>query len=82
MADTGKISGTQADNAKKTTLILEDALSQEDGYRYPYFFDVIMDEATDRYDLKEEDVMNKGLKIYTVLDADYQNALQDGFEEN
>ena len=82
MADTGKISETQADNAKKTTLTLEDTFSQEDGYRYPYFFDAVVDEAIDRYGLKEEDVMNKGLKIYTTLDTGYQSALQDSFEES
>jgi penicillin-binding protein 2A len=36
----------------------------------------------DRYGLKEEDVMNKGLKIYTTLDQNYQSALQDTFEES
>ena len=41
-----------------------------------------MDEAIDRYGLKEEDVMNKGLKIYTTLDTGYQSALQDSFEES
>lgn len=82
MADTGKISKTQADNAKKTTLTLNDTFSQEEGYRYPYFFDAVVDEAIDRYGLKEEDVMNKGLKIYTTLDTDYQTALQDSFEES
>lgn len=82
MEDNGKISNSQKAQAQKASLALHDTFSQEDGYRYPYFFDAVVDEAIRRYGLKEEDVMNKGLKIYTTLDTNYQSAMQSSFDQS
>lgn len=82
MVDNKKITQEQADEAKNTSLVLRNTFTQEDGYKYPYFFDAVVDEAIKRYDIKEEDVMNKGLKIYTTLDQNYQSAMQNSFEQS
>lgn len=80
MKDNKKITATQEKAAQSTGLTLDNTFKQKDGYRYPYFFDAVVDEAINRYGLKEEDVMNKGLKIYTTLDPNYQRAMQNSFE--
>ncbi|MFD1672715.1 PBP1A family penicillin-binding protein [Agrilactobacillus yilanensis] len=82
MVDNGKITKTQADTTKQTSLALNDTYTQEDGYKYPYFFDAVIDEAVNKYGLKEEDIMNKGYRIYTTLDQSYQKAMQSAFEQN
>lgn len=80
MLQNKKITKSEADNAQSSVLSLKNTFRQKSGYRYPYFFDAVVDEAIHRYGLKEEDVMNKGLKIYTTLDQSYQKAIQDSFE--
>lgn len=80
MLQNKKITKSEADNAQHSVLSLKNTFRQKSGYRYPYFFDAVVDEAIHRYGLKEEDVMNKGLKIYTTLDQSYQKAIQDSFE--
>lgn len=82
MASNGKITQQEAKAASQTGLELHDTFKNKDGYCYPYFFDAVVDEAINRYGLKEEDVMNRGLKIYTTLNQNYQGQLQDKFEQS
>lgn len=82
MADTGKISKQEATAASQTGLTLDDTYHGKDGYKYPYFFDAVVNEAINKYGLKEEDVMNKGLKIYTSLNQDYQGQMQEKFNQS
>lgn len=82
MASNSKITQQEAKAASQTGLELHDTFKNKDGYRYPYFFDAVVDEAINRYGLKEEDVMNRGLKIYTTLNQNYQGQLQDKFEQS
>lgn len=80
MAETGKISKSEEKAAQKEPMTLSDTYEQTDGYRYPYFFDEVVNEAISRYGLTEEQVMNKGLKIYTTLNQNWQRGLQNSFE--
>jgi penicillin-binding protein 2A len=82
MAETGKISKSEEKAAQKEPMTLSDTYEQTDGYRYPYFFDEVVNEAISRYGLTEEQVMNKGLKIYTTLNQSWQRGLQNSFENN
>lgn len=80
MRETGKISAAECKQAQGQKLHLVNTYRQDNGYRYPYFFDEVVDEAIDRYGLTEETIMNKGLKIYTTLNQNYQRALQASFQ--
>lgn len=82
MADNNKISHQQAQAISKTGLNLQDNFHQTDSYRYPYFFDAVVNEAISRYGLSEETVMNKGLKIYTSLNQNYQSQMQNSFNQS
>ncbi|MBL1228702.1 PBP1A family penicillin-binding protein [Enterococcus sp. BWB1-3] len=48
-------------------------------YRYPYYFDAVVDEAVQRYKISEEDLLNKGYKIYTALNQSYQQAMDQTY---
>lgn len=82
MKDNHKITEGQMKQARATSLALKDTYYQEDGYKFPYYFDAVISEAIDRYGLKEEDVMNRGLKIYTSLDQNYQQQMQTTFKND
>lgn len=79
MVDNGKLSKAEADQQAGIDLasIMSDNYSDESSdYRYPYYFDAVIDEAVNRYKLKEEDLLNKGYKIYTALNTNYQVAME------
>lgn len=77
-----KITASQAKTVSQQGLNLADDFHQTDSYRYPYFFDAVVNEAISRYGLSEENVMNKGLKIYTSLNQHYQQQMQDKFNQD
>lgn len=85
MADNGKISEEQATAESQTdiTHYLNDTYTgSESGYRYPYYFDAVIDEAVSEYGLDEADVMNKGYKIYTSLNQNYQQQLEATYQND
>ncbi|MGL4698190.1 MAG: transglycosylase domain-containing protein [Apilactobacillus waqarii] len=79
MADNNKISQSEANKLKKTPIQVKNTYQYKDGYKYPYYFDAVIDEAINKYGLSESDIMNRGYKIYTTLNQDQQNSMQDDF---
>ncbi|MFS7390043.1 PBP1A family penicillin-binding protein [Carnobacterium maltaromaticum] len=77
MVDNQKLTPEEANVAKSEPLLLEDTYHATSGYQYPYYFDALIDEAINDYGLKEEDILNKGYKIYTALNQDYQKQMQE-----
>ena len=49
-------------------------------YRYPSYFDVVVNEAVSKYNLTEEEIVNNGYRIYTELDQNYQANMQVIYE--
>ena len=83
MLDNKKITNQEYETAKAQPLTLVDNYKEpSDTYKYPYYFDAVIDEAINKYDLKEEDIMDKGYKIYTYLDQNYQIQMQKTFEND
>lgn len=76
MVENGKLTQTQANRYKKTTLQTSNGYQQTNTYKYPYFFDAVISEAINKYDLTESEIMNKGYKIYTTLDQTQQGIMQ------
>lgn len=82
MADNQKIS---PEVAKEQAAIPLDSLlsdtyqASNDSYRYPSYFDAVIDEAVDQYGLDADDILNRGYKIYTTLDQNQQQAMQDTY---
>lgn len=65
--------------AKNETLTLNDDYQQTNGYQYPYYFDAVVEEAINKYGLGEEEILNKGYKIYTSLNQDYQKRMDQTY---
>ena len=49
-------------------------------YRYPSYFDAVVNEAVAKYHLTEEEIVNNGYRIYTELDQNYQANMQVVYE--
>src|SRR5690625_130560 len=75
MVETGAITEEERQVAAQQDLTLVDGYQQTDDYRYPYYFDAVIDEAINRYGLEEEDVLNGGYTIYTNLNQQQQQQM-------
>jgi len=82
MKDNGKLTQEQMKSYQDSPMITSDNYQYDSGYRYPYFFDAVIDEAIKKYGLSEEDIMNRGYKIYTMLDQNYQSTMQTDFADS
>lgn len=82
MKDNGKLTREQMKSYQDSPMITSDNYQYDSGYRYPYFFDAVIDEAIKKYGLSEEDIMNRGYKIYTTLDQNYQSTMQTDFADS
>lgn len=75
MVSNGFTDQETADAAIAEGIYLYDNYSSVSSYNYPYYFDAIIEEAIEEYGLEEEDILNKGYKIYTGLDQEYQQQM-------
>ena len=51
-----------------------------DDYKYPSYFDAVIEEATKTYGLSEDEIVKNGYKIYTEMDANSQANMQQTYE--
>lgn len=49
---------------------------KSEDYRYPSYFDAVINEAVNEYGLTEEDIVKNGYRIYTELEQNYQASMQ------
>ena len=49
---------------------------KSEDYRYPSYFDAVINESVNEYGLTEEDIVKNGYRIYTELDQNYQASMQ------
>lgn len=85
MVDNKKLSQEEANQEASVNLasLLNDTyVGDENSYKYPYYFDAVIDEAVNRYKFKEEDILNKGYKIYTSLNQKYQDAMDATYKND
>lgn len=82
MVENNQLTQSQADYYKKTPIVLRDTYVRKDGYKYPYYFDAVIDEAISKYGLTESEIMNRGYRIYTNLNQSQQQAMQTTFNNN
>lgn len=82
MVENNKLTQSEANSAKKTALTIINGYESSDSYKYPYYFDAVIDEAVNTYNISEEDIMNKGYKIYTTLDQNQQKDMQNTFDDD
>lgn len=82
MTDTEVISEAEATEAANRELNLVNAYDHEDGYRYPYYFDAVINEAVNRYGFDEEDLLNNGYTIYTSLNQTHQQQMDQVYQQD
>ena len=82
MVDNNNLSEQKAKYYESSNIDLSDGYSESSSYKYPYFFDAVIDEAVNKYGLKEDDILNDGYKIYTTLDQNMQSSMEKSFDNN
>lgn len=85
MVDAGTLTQEQADQYKAVDMasVLNDTYAGKvDDYKYPSYFDAVINEAISKYGLTEKDIVNNGYKIYTELDQNYQAGMQLTFDND
>ena len=82
MVENDKLTQADADaqaSVDMNMILADDYSDNSSDYRYPYYFDAVIAEAENEYGIKEEDLLNNGYKIYTSLDTNYQEAMQNTY---
>lgn len=85
MAETGTITQeqeTQESQVQLANLVYDGYQQSESGYKYPYYFDAVIDEAVSKYGLDADDIMNRGYKIYTTLDQNKQTQMENTYKND
>lgn len=82
MANTEVITEEEKNSYQQTGLNLVDRYNSTDGYRYPYYFDAVINEAVNKYGFEEEDLMNNGYTIYTSLNQTYQQQMDSVYSNS
>lgn len=84
MVDAGKLTKSQAKEAASIGMknrLAATYAGKINDYRYPSYFDAVVNEAIDTYGISEKDIVNNGYKIYTALDQNYQSGMQKTFDD-
>ncbi|WP_435370798.1 transglycosylase domain-containing protein [Fructilactobacillus ixorae] len=80
MADNHKIPQSKVKTYQAMPLGTKDTFNVGNNYRYPYYFDAVINEAINKYGLSEKAIMNNGYKIYTNLNQQQQQSFQTNFK--
>lgn len=84
MVDAGKLTKSQAKEAASIGMknrLADTYAGKINDYKYPSYFDAVVNEAIDTYGISEKDIVNNGYKIYTALDQNYQSGMQKTFDD-
>lgn len=76
------LSSAEVTKYSATSMNISDNYNYQSSYRYPYYFDAVINEAISKYGLTESEIMNRGYKIYTDLDQNYQKQMQTQFKNS
>lgn len=80
MVDNGKLDEATAKQLMSEPLYVNDNYQPDHGsYRYPSYFDAVIDEADRVTKLTDDEISNGGYKIFTSLDQQYQQGMDQTF---
>lgn len=82
MEDTETISTEDKLNYQESGLNLVDTYNRQDGYKYPYYFDAVTLEASNVYGIDEEDLLNNGYTVYTSLNQEHQQQMDEVYRND
>lgn len=81
MKNEGYISEEELEKAKNQPIVLAGETKTDYNGKYPYYVDLIIDEAVKKYHLTEKEVLSGGLHIYTELNPTVQDAVEEVYQE-
>lgn len=85
MVDAEVISQEVADEATAVGMgnqLADTYVGKTDDYKYPSYFDAVINEAIETYGMTEKDILNNGYKIFTELDQNYQTGMQTVMDDD
>jgi penicillin-binding protein 2A len=82
MHELGYISKDEYEKAISEKIVLEDGSTDTDARKYPYYVDAVLDEATSKYGLTQEEIFTRGYTIYTELDQNVQAGLEKVYDRD
>ncbi|MGD6843256.1 transglycosylase domain-containing protein [Bacillus infantis] len=82
MLELGYISKDEYEKAIAEKIVLEDGSTESEARKYPYYVDAVLDEATSKYGLTQEEIFTRGYTIYTELDQNVQAGLEQVYERD
>lgn len=82
MEKEGYISKKELEKAKEQQIVLEGKKIDDYKGKYPYYVDHIIEEAIQKYDLTENEILSGGLRIYTELNPEIQGAVEEVYKNN
>lgn len=78
----GYITSEEAESAKNMRLALEDKSGDPLKGKYPYYTDAVINEAINRFGLTQDDLLTKGYEIYTAMNQEVQEGLEQVYEKD
>ncbi|RSD25496.1 transglycosylase domain-containing protein [Mesobacillus subterraneus] len=82
MNELGMISDAEFEKAKTEDIKLKDGGGSLADRKYPSYVDAVLDEATSKYGLTQDEIMTRGYRIYTELEQNIQSGLEKVYEQN
>ncbi|WP_210366457.1 PBP1A family penicillin-binding protein [Bacillus sp. REN3] len=82
MNELGMITDTQYKEAKREKIKLKDGGGSLADRKYPYYVDGVLDEATSKYGLTQDEILTRGYRIYTQLDQNLQSGLEKVYRKD
>ncbi|WNF21123.1 PBP1A family penicillin-binding protein [Mesobacillus jeotgali] len=82
MNELGMITDSEYKQAKSEKIVLEDGGGSLADRKYPSYVDAVLDEATSKYGLTQDEIMTRGYRIYTELDQDIQAGLENVYQQD
>ncbi|KML42816.1 transglycosylase domain-containing protein [Cytobacillus firmus] len=67
------------EKAKNEKLVFEDSGGDPFKGKYPYYVDVVLEEAINKYNISLDELLSDGYQIYTELDQDMQSSVEETY---
>ncbi|MGV3264351.1 transglycosylase domain-containing protein [Cytobacillus pseudoceanisediminis] len=82
MKENSFISEKEWEKAKNEKLVFEDGGGDPLKGKYPYYVDVVLEEAINKYNISLDDLLSNGYQIYTELDQDMQGSVEETYKND
>lgn len=82
MLENNMITKDEYEVAKTADVHLEDGGGSFIKRDYPFYVDAVLDEATGKYGLTQEEILTRGYQIYTNMDQNIQTAMEQVYAKD